>query len=70
MPQHVGYDADHAVAAEHHDRLAGAGTFLSQLARVGKIARVDAAYLQPVLAQGPLDLRCDPSGFAASGGRD
>jgi hypothetical protein len=67
MPQHVGYDADYAVAAKHHRSLAGSGTFLSQLARVGKIACVNAAYLQPVLAQGPLDLRCDPSGFAASG---
>ena len=67
MTKHVGDDADQAVAAEHHDRLAGARALLGQLAGVGEVARVDAAHLQPLLAQRPLDIRRDAPGFAAPG---
>ena len=39
-PQRVGDRADHAVAAEHHDGLAGAGGLAGQLARMVEVARV------------------------------
>ena len=67
IAQHIGDDADQAVAAEHHDRLTGARALLGQLAGVVEVARVDATHLQPLPAQRPLDIRRDPPGFAAAG---
>ncbi len=68
LAQGVGERADHAVAAERHDRLAGARRLGGELAGVVEVARVHAAHRQPVAAQRPLDRGRDASGPAAAGG--